>query len=125
MAKSKITTLVGAAAVRLNANAPDDRDAQAMATRYLLQLLSDAAPGGSVEVRIPPHGAVQVVEGPEHNRGTPPNVVETDPATWIALATGKLSWGDAVEAGRVSASGSRADISELLPLDWGDPAAAG
>ena len=63
----------------------------ATAVRYLLQLLVEKAPGNSVEVRVPPFGAVQVVEGPRHTRGTPPNVVETDAATWIALATGASS----------------------------------
>jgi hypothetical protein len=88
----------------------------ATAVRYLLQLLSEKAPGNSVEVRVPPFGAVQVVEGPRHTRGTPPNVVETDAATWIALATGTEKWTDAAAQGRIAASGTRADISDLLPL---------
>ena len=88
----------------------------ATAVRYLLQLLVEKAPGGAVEVRVPPFGAVQVIEGPRHTRGTPPNVVETDTATWIALATGAESWADAVAAGRILASGTRADLSALLPL---------
>ncbi|MDF2667233.1 MAG: hypothetical protein K0R81_3083 [Microbacterium sp.] len=61
-------------------------------------------------------GAVQVIEGPRHTRGTPPNVVETDAATWIAVATGEELWTDAVAAGRIVASGVRADLSALLPL---------
>lgn len=92
------------------------RTDMATAVRYLLQLLAEKAPGNSVEVRVPPFGAVQVVEGPRHTRGTPPNVVETDPATWIALALGDEHWTDAAAAGRISASGTRADISDLLPL---------
>lgn len=84
--------------------------------RYLLQLLVEKAPGNSVEVRVPPFGAVQVVEGPRHTRGTPPNVVELDPIDWIAVATGASPWGDVVEAGRIRASGTRADLSPLLPL---------
>ncbi|MCR2762661.1 sterol carrier family protein [Microbacterium sp. zg.B48] len=88
----------------------------ATAVRYLLQLLVEKAPGGSVEVRVPPFGAVQVIEGPRHTRGTPPNVVETDPATWIALATGQEQWADAAAAGRILASGVRADLTALLPL---------
>ena len=88
----------------------------ATAVRYLLQLLVEKAPGNSVEVRVPPFGAVQVVQGPRHTRGTPPNVVETDAATWIALATGRESWVDAAAAGRILASGVRADVSDLLPL---------
>ncbi|HRQ00854.1 MAG TPA: sterol carrier family protein [Terrimesophilobacter sp.] len=96
---------------------PVDRDTLALAVRYTLQVLAEAAPGNSVEVRVPPHGAIQCVAGPRHTRGTPPNVVELDADTWLALATGRLAWGDAVDAGRVHASGSRADLSEWLPLD--------
>ncbi|MGW8482315.1 sterol carrier family protein [Microbacterium sp. NPDC055903] len=92
------------------------RTATATAVRYLLQLLDEKAPGNSVEVRVPPFGAVQVVQGPRHTRGTPPNVIEMDAATWIALATGAEPWQTAVDAGRVHASGIRADLSDLLPL---------
>lgn len=95
---------------------PVGRDTLALAVRYTLQVLAEAAPGNSVEVRVPPHGAVQCVAGPRHTRGTPPNVVELDADTWLALATGHLSWGDAVSGGRVHASGSRADLSDWLPL---------
>ncbi|WP_194397102.1 sterol carrier family protein [Microbacterium atlanticum] len=95
---------------------PASRADKATAVRFLLQLLAEKAPGNSVEVRVPPFGAVQVVEGPRHTRGTPPNVVETDPATWIAVATGAEHWTDAATAGRIVASGTRADISHLLPL---------
>ncbi|GAA3201230.1 sterol carrier family protein [Microbacterium terregens] len=106
------------AAVRAAA-AASERPARpdlATAVRYLLQLLVEKAPGGSVEVRVPPFGAVQVIEGPRHTRGTPPNVVETDPATWIALATGEEQWADAAASGRILASGIRADLTDLLPL---------
>jgi hypothetical protein len=78
--------------------------------------LAQQVPGRSVELRVPPHVAVQCVEGPRHTRGTPPNVVETDAATWLRLATGQLSWDDAVSEGKVSASGNRADLSPHLPL---------
>lgn len=88
----------------------------ATAVRYLLQLLDEKAPGNSVEVRVPPFGAVQVVQGPRHTRGTPPNVIEMDATTWIALATGAEDWADAYAAGRVHASGTRADLRDLLPL---------
>lgn len=88
----------------------------ATAVRYLLQLLAEKAPGNSVEVRVPPFGAVQVVEGPRHTRGTPPNVIETDAQTWIALATGAQTWTDAVSSGRIHASGTRADLDGLVPL---------
>lgn len=95
---------------------PHDRQALAAATRLLADALAVKAPGGSTEVRVPPYAVVQCVEGPRHTRGTPPNVVETDPLTWIRLATGRLAWADAVDAAKVSASGERADIGELLPL---------
>lgn len=92
------------------------RPALAKAVRLSLRTLAEIAPGRSVEVRVPPFAAVQCVEGPRHTRGTPPNVVETDPRTWLELATGSLEWTDAVTQGRVSASGSRADLAALLPL---------
>jgi hypothetical protein len=87
------------------------------AVRVLLSELARVAPGRSVEVRVPPFGAIQCVAGPRHTRGTPPNVVETDPGTWLLVATGRLSWADAVAAGRVRASGIRTDLSEFLPLN--------
>ena len=86
------------------------------AVRTTARWLAQQVPGRSVEVRIPPHVAVQCVEGPRHTRGTPPNVIETDAATWLRLATGELSWADAVAGGTVTASGNRADLSALLPL---------
>ena len=79
-------------------------------------MLEERAPGNSVEVRVPPYAAVQVVPGVRHTRGTPPAVVEIDAATWIALATGELTWPEAEAAGRVRASGERADLTPYLPL---------
>jgi hypothetical protein len=93
-----------------------DRPVYREAVRTLLAALAERAPGRSVEVRVPPYGAVQCVAGPRHTRGTPPNVVEMDPATWLALATGRLGWAEAVTEGRVRVSGIRADLSEHLPL---------
>ena len=118
MARARIAAGVGEAAVRATLTGADDRDTLALASRYLLQVLSDAAPGNTLEVRVPPYGAAQVVEGPRHTRGTPPNVVEMDAATWMALATGSLRWDAAIAAHRVSASGSRADLAPYLPLSW-------
>lgn len=91
------------------------------AVRFTLEELAEVAPGRSVEVRVPPDGAVQAVEGPRHTRGTPPNVVETDPVTWLELATGALMWADAVATGRVRASGERADLTSWLPLHAARP----
>ena len=93
------------------------RSTTATAVRYALEELTARAPGNSVEVRVPPFGVTQCIEGPRHTRGTPPNVIETDAQTWLELVTGSLSWDDAVEAGRVTASGTRADLSALLPLN--------
>ncbi|WP_149827688.1 maleylpyruvate isomerase family mycothiol-dependent enzyme [Streptomyces tailanensis] len=95
---------------------PYDRQALAACTRLLADALAVKAPGASTEVRIPPYAVVQCVEGPRHTRGTPPNVVETDPLTWIRLATGRLDWATARDEAKVSASGERADLSKLLPL---------
>ncbi|MGY1590513.1 sterol carrier family protein [Geodermatophilus sp. SYSU D00965] len=78
--------------------------------------LAQQVPGKSVELRVPPHVAVQCVPGPRHTRGTPPNVVETDAATWLRLATGALTWDEATAEGAVSASGNRADLSAFLPM---------
>lgn len=93
-----------------------EREAARFAVRHLLDKLVTAAPGRTVEVRVPPYAAVQAIEGPRHTRGTPPNVVETDARTWLELATGRLSWADAMAKGAISASGARADLSEHLPL---------
>ncbi len=122
MAKAKIAAIVGEASIRKEMRGEGDRDSTALATRYLLQLLAEKAPGHSVEVRVPPFGAVQVVGGPGHTRGTPPNVIEMDAATWIALATGTLEWAAAIAEARVVASGTRADLSEFLPISWENPA---
>lgn len=93
-----------------------EREIARFAVRHLLDRLATAAPGRTVEVRVPPYAAVQCVEGPRHTRGTPPNVVETDARTWLELATGRLAWAEAVAAGKVSASGARADLSDYLPV---------
>jgi hypothetical protein len=81
-----------------------------------LALLETKAPGRAIEVRIPPYAAIQCGEGPTHTRGTPPNVIEMDADTWLALATGTATWEAEFHAGRINASGSRADLSAYLPL---------
>lgn len=88
----------------------------ATACRYLLEELAERAPGNSVEVRVPPFGATQCIEGPRHTRGTPPNTVEMSPQVWFALATGELSWQQALAEAKVQASGTRADLSQVIPL---------
>ena len=108
----------GRAAVRAWQGGASDRPTVATAVRFLLEQLATDHEGNAVEVRVPPFGATQAIEGPRHTRGTPPNVVEMDAATWLALATGALDWAAAVTDARVAASGTRADLTEVLPVRW-------
>ena len=103
----------------LNTGAELDQAQVRIGVLHLLHALAEKAPGRSIEVRIPPYGAVQCGEemGPAHRRGIPPNVVETDPLTWVQLATGGLSWNEAVARGSITASGARADLRPWLPVE--------
>lgn len=92
------------------------RPVLAAAVRHTLELFAEEFPGGAVELRVPPYAAVQAIPGTRHTRGTPPAVVETDAATWLALVSGDVSWAEAVAGGRVHASGERSDLTEQLPL---------
>ena len=107
--------LVGPALTRFRSGSADGDDLRLL-TKHLLALLVEKAPGGAVEVRVPPYAAAQCLQGTRHTRGTPPAAVEMDAATWIALATGDLEWAEAARDGRVSASGERSDLGHLLPL---------
>jgi len=106
---------VSAALARIAEGVHDPADLRLLVKHYMA-VLEARAPGHSVEVRVPPYAAVQVIPGVRHTRGTPPAVVETDALTWIELATGELPWHDAAHGGRVVASGQRADLSPHLPL---------
>lgn len=101
------------------AEEPVDRTVTATAVRFTLEELATRDPGRSVEVRVPPYGAVQCITGPVHTRGTPPSTVETDADTWLRLATGAMAWADALASGRVRASGQRSDLEHRLPLFQG------
>ena len=121
MARARIDDGAGAAAVRearvaISSGGSAPRATTATAVRWLLQVMADAEPGATVEVRVPPFWAVQFREGLSHTRGTPPNVVETDAATFIRMATGDLAWDDALGQALVSASGSRADLRGYVPV---------
>ena len=118
VARRHIDPAEGMAALRRWRADPDGapRAVVLMAVRFSLQELEQTHPGRSVEVRVPPAGAVQILPGTVHRRGTPPAVVETDPATWLALAAGDVDWAAAESAGRVQASGERADLAPLLPV---------
>lgn len=115
-ARRRTDPAVGRAALARWREDPDDRAARRTAVRFTLEEIAEIEPGHAVELRVPPDGAVQAIDGPRHTRDTPPNVVETDPQTWLALVTGSLTWADAVADGRLRPSGIRADISRLLPL---------
>lgn len=117
MAQRKIDAGEGRAAVLAWCADPEvARPTVALAVRYTLQELAASAPGRSVEVRVPPFGAVQCIAGLTHRRGTPPNVVELSADSWLALVVGDLRWEAAESSGQVSASGSRSDLSPYLPL---------
>jgi len=93
------------------------RDPEVMTqVKATLAELVKRAPGRAIEVRIPPFAAVQCGDGPTHTRGTPPNVIEMDATTWLSLASGQIAWNDAMDAGLISASGARADLSQYLPI---------
>ena len=116
--RRRVPAAAGAAALHAWEQHPDEVDRATLATavRYALEELALRHPGRSVEIRVPPFGATQAIEGPRHTRGTPPNVVETDAQTWLALATGRLAWDAASTGGRVRVSGIRADLGTVLPL---------
>jgi hypothetical protein len=115
--RRRIDPAQGLAALRVWA-ATNEADVVTTATavRFSLEELAARAPGGSLEVRVPPYGATQCVDGPRHTRGTPPGVVEMSPDTWLTLVTGLATWEDAMDAGLVSASGERATLAFILPL---------
>ncbi len=122
-ARRRIDPTAGAAALSVCRAAGLDgapREALATAVRWSLEELATLAPGRAVEVRVPPYAAVQCLPGPVHRRGTPPSVVETEPAVWLRLVVGELDWAKAVEAGLVRASGQRTDLAPWLPLAAGE-----
>ena len=120
MARRRISHSEGIAAVKAviqtNKSMSETDDLFVMAIRYLLEELAEVAPGNSVEVRVPPMGATQCIEGSRHTRGTPPNVVEIGPRVWFDLALGYTTWDQALAEHKVSASGVKASLAEVLPL---------
>lgn len=122
MARRRIDPADGEAALAMWADQGEatPRPALMTAARYALEELEALHPGHNVEVRVPPAGAVQAFGGPRHTRGTPPNVVECRPHTFLSLATGRVSWDDVagrpIDHGGVQASGIRADLADALPF---------
>ncbi len=116
MPARRITRDAGRSAIAAARAGSVERETLATAVRFALQEIALGAPGRSVEIRIPPFGAVQAIEGPGHTRGTPPNVIETDADTFLALVVGAETWDAAVARGAIRASGTRASLVELVPL---------
>ncbi|MBJ7280651.1 MAG: hypothetical protein JHD31_02110 [Rhodoluna sp.] len=120
MARRRISHFDGVAAIKAviksGSSSNETDDSFITAIRYLLEELAEVAPGNSVEVRVPPLGATQCIEGSRHTRGTPPNVVEISPRVWFNLALGYLTWDQALAEHKVSASGVSATLVEVLPL---------
>lgn len=120
MPQRRIKPIDGVAAVR--AVLADDSKRVATdpdfktAVRYLLEELSVLRPGKSVEVRVPPLGAIQCVDGLTHRRGTPPNTVELNPLEWFALAVGETDWETLQSTGKLIASGTRSDLRDAFPI---------
>lgn len=114
---ARLRVVAAAEVAEALAASPRSDEQTRLLVKHYLAVLGIRAPGRSVEVRVPPYAAVQAVEGVRHTRGTPPAVVETDASTWLALATGSLTWAEAEAAGRLRASGERADLTPYLPLE--------
>lgn len=111
-----VVAAVAAVLSALDAESVPTRTDLALAVRGLAEQLAELAPGHHVELRVPPFSAVQCVQGPRHTRGTPPNVVEVEPLTFVGLCLGRLAWADVARDGRVKTWGDRADLSPWLPL---------
>jgi hypothetical protein len=114
--RRKIAKPEGLDAIKAYLAGSPSKEQIATAVRFLLEELGTNHPGNSVEVRIPPYGAVQCIAGPSHTRGTPANVVEMDPDSWLALALGNYSFEDLVATGKLTASGNRSDLAGLFPI---------
>jgi hypothetical protein len=113
MARTVSTSDAMAAIEQFHAD-PENSDSLAQAVRLSLTCFAAAHPGRAVELRVPPYGAVQILEGTTHRRGTPASVVEMSPATWIELFTHATTWEAACASGQVLASGARSDLTQPL-----------
>jgi hypothetical protein len=86
----------------------------AAAVKEILDLIKQISPGKSVELRIPPYGAIQCAVGSNHKRGTPPNTVEMSAQVLIQLSSNPKIWADSVAAGQILASGVASDLSSVF-----------
>jgi hypothetical protein len=82
--------------------------------KKILKLVQEIAPGNSVELRIPPYAAIQCIPGSVHRRGTPPNVVEMSGHTLIKLIEDPTCWEEFCYKGLISASGTNANLRDLV-----------
>ena len=114
--RRKIAKAQGLEAIQAYLEGSVSNEQLATAVRFLLEELGTKYPGNSVEVRIPPYGAVQCIEGPSHSRGTPANVVELDTESFVALALGRISFEDLMSKSKLTASGNRSDLTGLFPI---------
>jgi hypothetical protein len=82
--------------------------------KEILDLINSISPGKSVELRVPPYGAIQCVAGSNHRRGTPPNTVEMSGQTLVRLINEPALWSSLCESGEVRASGLLSDLSNVF-----------
>ena len=80
----------------------------------ILDLIKNISPGKSVELRVPPYGAIQCVAGGNHRRGTPPNTVEMSGQALIRLINEPALWITLCESGEIRASGLLSDLSNVF-----------
>lgn len=100
----------------LKAN-PKTEEELALAVRFCLEEIANRFPGGAVELRVPPYGAVQCIAGTNHRRGTPPNVVELQPEHFLALCLGNEEFEALKASGKILASGVLVfELKEVFPL---------
>ena len=92
-----------------------NKDPQITATvKEILDVIKNISPGKSVELRVPPYGAIQFVAGSNHRRGTPPNTVEMSGQTLVKLINEPGLWSTLCESGEVRASGLLSDLSNVF-----------
>jgi hypothetical protein len=91
------------------------KDPEITATvKEILDLVKNTSPGKSVELRVPPYGAIQCVAGSNHRRGTPPNTVEMSGQTLVRLINEPALWRSLCDSGEVRASGLLSDLSNVF-----------
>lgn len=116
MSKKQINDTIGTQSINEYLTGNQDKENTKLAVRYTLQEISKLYPGKSLEIRVPPAGATQILKGSTHRRGTPPAVVECDMQTWLNLYVGKITWQESLAQHKLKAYGEKADLSQILPI---------